>query len=386
MKLASKSDCTACGACVDICNKNALSISVDSNGFFQVDVHKDRCVECGLCSRVCPVINELVVTKRSLPYAAWCKDYRLRSKAASGGAFAAIAKSFLEQGAIVYGAAIDGFDVKHIRISNLSELPALLGSKYQHSAMTGIYRMVKSDLNAGRIVLFSGLSCQVSGIIKYVGEQLSERLFTVDTICGGVSTLLPMVQLAQSEKYSRIISFRDKSDGWKSTGFQYRLLMCGKNDEVCDLGTNNLVIKSFCCPELKRISCLKCRFVGEYRNSDLTIGDFWGDRNFTEEHNDGLSVLILHTQRLEMYLSYSELELVPINWKDFIEYNSPFYWSDNRYSRLTLKRWRTLRAIRTRNNKLALMHIMHDSIIDKIIRKIARLLTESARREALNKF
>ena len=93
MKLASKSDCTACGACVDICNKNALSISVDSNGFFQVDVHKDRCVECGLCSRVCPVINELVVTKRSLPYAAWCKDYRLRSKAASGGAFAAIAKS-----------------------------------------------------------------------------------------------------------------------------------------------------------------------------------------------------------------------------------------------------------------------------------------------------
>ena len=168
MKLASYIECSACMACVDTCHHNALTVEIDIDGFFTIAKHTDACTNCGLCSKVCPVISPLQTDHKdvnsSYPYAAWCEDSVLRGMAASGGAFAAMAKAFLKSGGIVYGAAIDGFDVKHKRVDHIDDLLSILGSKYQHSKMQGVYTSVRDDLRAGRKVLFSGLSCQIAGI------------------------------------------------------------------------------------------------------------------------------------------------------------------------------------------------------------------------------
>ncbi len=43
--------CIACGACVDACPTQA--ISVDKEGKMVID--KDKCISCGTCAAVCPV-------------------------------------------------------------------------------------------------------------------------------------------------------------------------------------------------------------------------------------------------------------------------------------------------------------------------------------------
>lgn len=56
-KTARKS-CCGCTACESICSKKAISMKADKEGFMYPVVNKELCVDCGLCVKVCPVINE----------------------------------------------------------------------------------------------------------------------------------------------------------------------------------------------------------------------------------------------------------------------------------------------------------------------------------------
>lgn len=57
VKLEINDNCFYCGACVDVCPRNALEL-VDTGN---VEIDGDRCMEyncrrwrCGLCAKVCP--------------------------------------------------------------------------------------------------------------------------------------------------------------------------------------------------------------------------------------------------------------------------------------------------------------------------------------------
>ena len=56
IEIKDKIDCTGCGACVDICNHNAITWMEDTEGFKYPSVNADICTDCGLCNRVCPII------------------------------------------------------------------------------------------------------------------------------------------------------------------------------------------------------------------------------------------------------------------------------------------------------------------------------------------
>ena len=60
----------------------------------------------------------------------------------------------------------------------------LQGSKYIQSRTDGIYKQVKADLKEGRKVLFSGTSCQVASLKRFVGD--APNLYTIDLVCHGV--------------------------------------------------------------------------------------------------------------------------------------------------------------------------------------------------------
>ena len=51
IKLCEKVDCTGCGACYNICNKGAISMKSDEEGFLYPMLDYERCVGCGLCQR-----------------------------------------------------------------------------------------------------------------------------------------------------------------------------------------------------------------------------------------------------------------------------------------------------------------------------------------------
>lgn len=353
MKLASQKDCTGCMACIDACSHAVLRAEIDKDGYFSIvkNTGKD-CVECGRCTQICPVINHIKIEGKSNPYAAWNTNSEQRKQSASGGIFAAIATVVIRMGGSVYGASIDGFDVKHIRITDEKDLHLLQGSKYQHSNMEGVYKQVRNDLRQGMFVLFSGMGCQVAGLLSFLGKINKEKLFTIDTICGGLSTMLPMLHLKCSGKYIGIKSFRDKENGWQSTGFRYSLKMIRRNGNIEDLGLDNMVLNTFSSKLLKRSSCLDCKFTGFHRMSDCTIGDFWGDQRFKEQHAKGLSVLVVHTDKIKALMEDANMEIKPISWNELIINNHNIQWTHYPKIRHFFSRKKALNALR--NNKYAI--------------------------------
>lgn len=80
MILANIKDCTACMACVDICSHQALSATIDANGYYKVLTNKNACVSCGLCSKICPILNPLnTIQDSSQPFAVWNNRFHIQS-------------------------------------------------------------------------------------------------------------------------------------------------------------------------------------------------------------------------------------------------------------------------------------------------------------------
>lgn len=355
-------ECCGCMTCLDACKFNALSYYIDKNGFIAINLNKENCINCKMCVRSCPGINPPQLSNNfslSSPYGAWNKNLSQREKSSSGGVFIALATTFInEHSGVVYGAAIDGFDIKHIRVDKTEDLWKLQGSKYQHSISKGIYQSVQSDLLAGKKVLFSGLGCQINGLYLFLRKIPTQNLYTIDTICGGLSTLLPMLNLKNTGNYRAIKSFRDKENGWKSIGYQYCLKMFNQEGKEVNLGQDNLVLKSFSSAILKRNSCLNCKFIGLHRKSDCTIGDFWKDEQFKSQHYNGLSVIITHNSRLDFLLKSRNINCQKTKWENIMRGNPNLYCANKKIIRKFISRKLALWSIR---------HNLPENFIKKLI-------------------
>ena len=52
-----KENCCACGACYNICPRNAIEMIVDEYGFKYPKINYDKCIGCGACKKVCAFQN-----------------------------------------------------------------------------------------------------------------------------------------------------------------------------------------------------------------------------------------------------------------------------------------------------------------------------------------
>ena len=57
IEIKEKTDCCGCHACYNICHKNAIEMIEDEKGFKYPKINKEKCIECNLCIKVCPIIN-----------------------------------------------------------------------------------------------------------------------------------------------------------------------------------------------------------------------------------------------------------------------------------------------------------------------------------------
>ena len=310
--------CTGCLACVDVCPKGALSSCYSEEGHLTYNLDRDKCVECGLCERTCPVVSKFDYGTNKLsdstPYAAWAKDDELRARSTSGGVFASLARYIISQGGMVVGASLEHNEIKHIAIEREEDIIRLQGSKYAQSSAEGIYKTVKAALSDGRLVLFSGLGCQVAGLLSYLGKKgYTGRLINVDLICGGVpSRFLIDYYLKQYPEVNEIVAFRNKSRYEFSVKDNYG------NIKSIPLSARPLPLCGFYTELTNRYSCYDCRFNGAHRKSDITIGDYWGDTSFVEEHKKGLSIAVAHSVAGKELLHKAELEVHETGWETFL--------------------------------------------------------------------
>lgn len=308
-------DCCACGACMNICPRQAISMKEDAAGFIYPVIEEEKCIKCGLCKKACSFRKENNVSmKESIKvYAAAATEDEVLKAAASGGIFSVLAKNVLLNNGIVYGAVLirenEQFVVKHIGIDDIADLWMLQGSKYVHSELGFTYQEVKEKLLNDKIVLFSGTPCQIAGLRSFLGKEY-EKLVTVDVICHGVpnkrffnSYINVLERKLKGNIYTYI--FRDKTLG---QGMHTKVEYCDKKGNGKVFITDGyltsyffLFLKSY----IYRENCYTCPYAQEKRLSDITIGDFWGIYNVhsTEvekskmSDDKGISCVLVNTDK-----------------------------------------------------------------------------------------
>lgn len=302
-KLATTYNCTGCMACKDICPRSAIHSHKGEDGHRYVYIDQTSCIECKLCEKICPITNGYNYGDNSLDsdfYAGWSTDKKIRANGATSGIFGTIANYFLTQKGWVAGAIMDNLECRYIITNSLDDLPKLQGSKYTSSDPSNIYKVIHNKLKVGEQVLFGGLPCHVSALLNYIPKYLHDRLYTIDIICGGVSSPLLIKEFSKNTPgLKSIISFRNKNNGWKADGYRYSLTYQKKDGTIISEAPEkrNIVTDGFALELTNRYSCYRCKFNGIHRKCDITIGDLWKDINFKSQHYNGVSAIICHTKK-----------------------------------------------------------------------------------------
>lgn len=338
-----KKDCCGCGACVQRCPKSCILMREDKEGFLYPEVNKEMCIDCGLCEKVCPVINQSEERKPMAVYAAKHKDERIRLASSSGGVFTAIAESVIDEGGVVFGARFDkDWSVIHGYTETKEGLAAFRGSKYVQSRIGESYKNAEAFLKAGRKVLFSGTPCQIAGLKRFLRKDY-DNLLTVDFIChgvpspgiwreylkeeivrqcGGKNSVLIHHKDKLGDVYIENISFRDKRLGWKKYSLTLTLSVpdghgAKKKVLLSEPLNKNIFLRGFLADLYLRPSCHACPAKKFKSGSDVTIGDFWGIQNVMPEIDDdkGVSVILVNSNKL----SYDSIIMKIENW--VLDYN-----------------------------------------------------------------
>ncbi len=287
-------NCTGCGACYAVCPQNAIEMKKSSEGFLSPVIDHSKCIECKICAKTCPAMNECKDKNTETPECFAVKaDDDIRMKSSSGGVFTLLANNVFSRGGVVCGAAFtDDFHVEHIIIRSPEQMYKLRGSKYVQSSCHGVFRELKKLLDDGTPVLFSGCPCQVAGLKAFLKKHY-KNLITMDIVCHGVPSPAAFEKyLEETCDISDIkeFRFRIKSAGYNCLNLEiiYKdgtsQLRCIETDpyEQCFHGSVML-----------RESCYNCKFAELPRRGDITAGDFWGISQFDNTINDGKGVSLM---------------------------------------------------------------------------------------------
>ena len=303
--ISNKEDCCGCNACGDICAHSAISFKTDHEGFWYPEVDKDKCVDCGLCEKVCPVIQPAQnVIRYEVPivYAAYAKDEEIRLDSTSGGLHSMFAQLFYANNGFVGGAIYqDNHLVKHIVSSDPAKLKEIRSSKYLQSNMEGQYKEVKRLLIEGKDVLYCGCPCQIQALHKFLRKDF-ENLTTCDFICRGVNSpkvFLKYMEMLEKEYGAKAtkIKFKNKKWGWHN--FSLRVNFANGKEYCKDRWHDLFFIGYLLAGNFTRPSCYNCHFKGFPQKADITLADFWGIENLDikMDQDKGTSLVMINSEK-----------------------------------------------------------------------------------------
>ncbi len=295
-----KNNCCGCGACVNVCPCDAVSMQSDEYGFAYPVVNEEKCVQCGRCTTVCEKVNK---NESSMPLKAFAATHRDRSilmSSSSGGVFSALAEHILDMGGVVCGCIFDdNLNAVHICTEKKDELCKIRKSKYLQSDVGLIYRDIKKCLIDGKHVLFTGTPCQVAALYAVLGKKY-KNLTTMDLICHGVPSQLmfdSFIKYLEKQYKTKIVEFdfRSKKYGWQ----RYTMEFTDSRQRKVNIGkAKEFYVRSFTNGDIIRPSCLSCKYACANRIGDITIGDFWGHERFDLKCDtlNGTSIFTINTE------------------------------------------------------------------------------------------
>lgn len=288
------------------------------------------CINCGLCEKVCPVLNQNETRRPNRVFAAINKDDQVRLKSSSGGIFTLLAEKVITQGGVVFGAKFDkNWQVVITPAETLNQITAFRGSKYLQARVDDSYMQCRQYLEAGRVVLYTGTPCQIAGLHRFLRRQY-DNLVTVDFICHGVPSpgvwkrYLDEV-LGAGKKAIQDVNFRNKSNGWKR--FSFAIDYREGNDTVSLVSPldKNPYMQVFLNDIILRPSCYNCPAKASKSHSDITIADFWGIQNVLPSMDDdkGTSLCLVNSEKGENLIPYEKIRHESATM-DALRYNAAY--------------------------------------------------------------
>ena len=315
-------DCCGCNACGDACAHDAITFKTDIEGFWYPEVDKAKCVNCGLCEKVCPNIHAQDLKKNDFDkpaktIAAINKDTLVRWNSTSGGAFSALADAMYEQGGYVSGALYnEDFSVRNYISNRPEDLEKLRSSKYLQSNAEGVYKEIRALLRKGEKVLACGTPCQMAGLRSFLMKDY-DNLIIVDFICRGVNS--PKVYRKYLDSLERkyggkviYVKAKNKELGWRNLT---RKVVFDNGKTYYGVHMEDDFRRGYHTNVFCRPSCYDCKFKGFPRIADITIADYWGiekvDPNL--DNNVGTSMILLNSKK---GVAYFEKVKDKLEWEE----------------------------------------------------------------------
>jgi len=327
--------CTGCSCCESICPQNAIKMTKDKNGFMYPKINKEKCINCGLCLKKCPLIKREELNKKETEqtYAFCTKNKDIWFKSTSGGAFTEICHAYTQiyNNVLIYGVAEINKQLKHIKCE-YNKISNLRKSKYVQSYTKGLFNKIKKELEQKKnTIIFSGTPCQIAGLKNYLGKEY-RNLICIDFVCNGVGSpqiFKNCIEKIENTYHKKIknYEFRNKTKSFKPS--KRYMVKYEFEDSTSIIPKKDLYMYLYLKSFILRPSCHNCKFRNESRLSDITIADLNNKSKILPKLYDpkNYSAIIIHTPKgFEMMEHLQKLgNLIEINKEDFKKYNSMYY-------------------------------------------------------------
>lgn len=302
-------NCTGCGLCANVCSKNAIHMVWSKDGFLVPQVDANACVNCGLCVKMCPAQPEAMTSEQYrddidavIAYGGWNNDRDTHKNSSSGGVFSVVASTMFNDGGCVFGVAWkDKETAVFAKAESMAELAPMRGSKYTQAKPENVYRDVKTELQKGRKVLFTGTACQVYALKKYLRKPY-DNLLTFDIVCHGVPSrklLLAYVKHYEREQGKELkeVYFRFKDGNWQGYKVQKRFV---DGSVLNHPNGQDMFMRLFIGDKMLNKCCYNCPHAHLPRPGDMTLGDYWGDLQSLHPDwpiKDGIGSLVANSEK-----------------------------------------------------------------------------------------
>lgn len=269
-------------------------------------------------------------------YACFNKDKDVRLSSSSGAVFSSLAEYVLNKNGIVYGVTMseDCYSAEFIAVTDRSGLTKLRGSKYLQAKVGDTFKEVKVELQAGKLVLFTGTGCQVNGLKKFLGKNY-ENLICMDVICHGAPSPALWREYAKYQEQKnggklKGINFRCKDNSWTDFGMKEicKSIPEGETKKLYISKDKDAYMQMFLRDYCLRPSCYECT-AKKVKKADLTIADFWGINDVAPEMNDGngTSLILIRTDagRKIFEKIAADFQLKEVSYEDGVRSNPAEY-------------------------------------------------------------
>lgn len=285
--------CYGCGVCQLICPTKIITNVIDSSGFIKPQINDvDKCINCGLCLKVCSFDNrnELEFHEPNGAYAVWTNNSDDRFEASSGGIVPALFENLQKKGFVINCVEYDpsSNNLIYYRPSNSDELKRGKKSKYLQA-----FFLTDIDFTKDNVVI--GTPCAIASFRNILERRSKHGTFLlIDFFCHGVPSYLIW------EKYLEYIgikhpveaTWRDKKNGWHDS---WHMIVTGKESSFSQYFTKgDLFYKFFLRNRCLRPSCYDdCVFKRTNTCADIRVGDLWGRKY--EKDEKGVSGVLSFT-------------------------------------------------------------------------------------------